>query len=135
MRQVASGLVLRAPGRHNQIRREPPKKIRGFYPPKLFNAKATQGLWEEIEASLLILGRTKACEIFRVDNPHTKPFAVSGNGSSGSKDGAIPDAFFFSEAFTRPKIMKTSRRLGSSKGTRISRGGTRNTKSSSTSPS
>jgi starch synthase (maltosyl-transferring) len=42
--------------------------------------------------------------IFRVDNPHTKPFALW-EWVIGEIKQEHPDAIFLAEAFTRPKIM------------------------------
>ncbi len=42
--------------------------------------------------------------IFRVDNPHTKPFAFWEWLIRGVKE-EHPDVLFLSEAFTRPKVM------------------------------
>ena len=49
--------------------------------------------------------------IFRVDNPHTKPFAFW-EWCIAEVKRACPDAIFLSEAFTRPKIMYRLAKLG-----------------------
>jgi starch synthase (maltosyl-transferring) len=49
--------------------------------------------------------------IFRVDNPHTKPFALWEWLIDEIKQ-AHPDAIFLAEAFTRPKIMHRLAKLG-----------------------
>jgi glycosidase len=49
--------------------------------------------------------------IFRVDNPHTKPFHFWEWLISGIKKD-YPDVFFPAEAFTRPKAMYRLAKLG-----------------------
>jgi starch synthase (maltosyl-transferring) len=49
--------------------------------------------------------------IFRVDNPHTKPFAFW-EWVIGEVRGRHPDAIFLSEAFTRPRVMYRLAKLG-----------------------
>src|SRR5690606_18174866 len=49
--------------------------------------------------------------IFRVDNPHTKPFPFWEWLITRIKDGN-PDIIFLSEAFTRPKVMYRLAKLG-----------------------
>ncbi len=50
--------------------------------------------------------------IFRVDNPHTKPFAVLGVDDRARRGGDIPESIFLAEAFTRPKVMYRLAKLG-----------------------
>jgi starch synthase (maltosyl-transferring) len=49
--------------------------------------------------------------IFRVDNPHTKPFPFW-EWALGTLKQKYPDAIFLSEAFTRPKVMYRLAKLG-----------------------
>ena len=49
--------------------------------------------------------------IFRVDNPHTKPFAFW-EWLIGEVRSAHPEVIFLSEAFTRPKVMYRLAKLG-----------------------
>jgi starch synthase (maltosyl-transferring) len=49
--------------------------------------------------------------IFRVDNPHTKPFAFW-HWLIGEVKRDHPDVLFLSEAFTRPKVMYRLAKLG-----------------------
>jgi starch synthase (maltosyl-transferring) len=53
----------------------------------------------------------KGVRIFRVDNPHTKPFAFWEWLIAEVKQ-EHPDVFFLSEAFTRPKIMQRLAKAG-----------------------
>ena len=43
--------------------------------------------------------------IFRVDNPHTKPFAFW-EWLIGDVQSRHPEVIFLAEAFTRPKVMR-----------------------------
>ena len=56
-------------------------------------------------------GSSRACSIFRVDNPHTKPFPFW-EWLIREVQARDPDVIFLSEAFTRPKIMKALAKLG-----------------------
>ena len=49
--------------------------------------------------------------IFRVDNPHTKPFRFWEWVIAEIKR-EYPDAIFLAEAFTRPKVMHRLAKLG-----------------------
>ena len=64
--------------------------------------------------------------IFRVDNPHTKPFPFW-EWTIGEIKREYPDVLFLSEAFTRPKIMYRLGSWDSANPIHISRGGMRNT--------
>jgi starch synthase (maltosyl-transferring) len=92
-----------------QFAENPPKKYEDIYPLN-FETENWQGLWEEVRRVVLFwIG--KGVRIFRVDNPHTKPFAFWEWLISGVKKDH-PDVFFLSEAFTRPKIMKRLAKAG-----------------------
>ena len=56
-------------------------------------------------------GSTRACSIFRVDNPHTKPFPFW-EWLIHEVQLRHPDVIFLAEAFTRPKLMKGLAKLG-----------------------
>jgi starch synthase (maltosyl-transferring) len=87
----------------------PPKKYQDIYPVNFDNPNAA-ALWEEIRQVLLFwIGR--GVKIFRVDNPHTKPFSFWKWLIGRIKD-EHPDVIFLSEAFTRPKIMKALAKVG-----------------------
>ena len=69
----ASGLVRLAAGRHDQVRREPAEEVRGHRQRRLLRATAMPGAVARAARRRAVLGRRRACSIFRVDNPHTKP--------------------------------------------------------------
>jgi starch synthase (maltosyl-transferring) len=82
----------------------PPKKYEDVYPLN-FHCSDWRNLWEEMKDVILFWVR-HGVRIFRVDNPHTKPNAFWEWLISGIQH-EYPDVIFLSEAFTRPKMMKT----------------------------
>jgi starch synthase (maltosyl-transferring) len=67
-------------------------------------------LWRELRDVVLFwIGH--GIKIFRVDNPHTKPFAFW-EWMIADVQQRHPDAIFLAEAFTRPKIMRRLAKLG-----------------------
>ena len=92
-----------------QYAENPPKKYQDIYPLE-FESKKWQELWEELK-SVVLFWIEHGVRIFRVDNPHTKPFAFWEWLIGGIK-ADHPDVIFLSEAFTRPKIMYQLAKLG-----------------------
>jgi starch synthase (maltosyl-transferring) len=82
----------------------PPKKYEDVYPLNFHNPD-WRSLWEEMKDIILFWVR-HGVRIFRVDNPHTKPNAFWEWLIAGIHQ-EYPDVIFLSEAFTRPKMMKT----------------------------
>jgi starch synthase (maltosyl-transferring) len=92
-----------------QYAENPPKKYQDIYPLNFENDN-WKGLWEELK-SVVVYWAEQGVRIFRVDNPHTKPFDFwEWLISEVKKD--YPDAIFLAEAFTRPKVMYRLARLG-----------------------
>ncbi|NWF53310.1 MAG: alpha-1,4-glucan--maltose-1-phosphate maltosyltransferase [Syntrophaceae bacterium] len=87
----------------------PPKKYEDVYPFD-FTAENWRELWEELK-SVVLFWMEQGVRVFRVDNPHTKPFPFWEwlIGEIKKKDPAV---IFLSEAFTRPKIMYRLAKLG-----------------------
>ena len=56
-----------------QYAENPPKKYEDIYPFN-FETEDCAGLWEELK-SVFLFWAEQGVHIFRVDNPHTKPFA------------------------------------------------------------
>ena len=81
----------------------PPKKYQDIYPFD-FESADWQALWHALKG-IIEFWIAHGVKIFRVDNPHTKPFAFW-RWALGEIRKAHPDAIFLSEAFTRPKIMR-----------------------------
>ena len=80
----------------------PPKKYQDIYPFD-FLSEDWKGLWEELR-SVVLFWVDKGIRIFRVDNPHTKPFPFW-EWLMAEVQNVEPDVVFLSEAFTRPKVM------------------------------
>jgi starch synthase (maltosyl-transferring) len=87
----------------------PPKKYQDIYPFD-FESADWPSLWRELK-SVIEFWIAHGVKIFRVDNPHTKPFAFW-RWALGEIRRAHPDAIFLSEAFTRPKIMRYLAKAG-----------------------
>ncbi|MEX0746941.1 MAG: alpha-amylase family glycosyl hydrolase, partial [Rhodothermales bacterium] len=87
----------------------PPKKYQDVYPLN-FESEEWKDLWVELK-SVFEHWIEHGVRIFRVDNPHTKPFAFW-EWCLGELRGNYPDTIFLAEAFARPKIMYQLARLG-----------------------
>jgi starch synthase (maltosyl-transferring) len=85
-----------------QYAENPPKKYEDIVPFDFDNAHWRE-LWDELRSIVLFWAET-GVRIFRVDNPHTKPFAFW-EWLIGEVKQVHPDAIFLAEAFTRPKVM------------------------------
>jgi starch synthase (maltosyl-transferring) len=81
----------------------PPKKYQDIYPIN-FESSDWDALWLELKRVMEFwIGH--GVKIFRVDNPHTKPFRFWEWALADIKR-QHPDTLFLSEAFTRPKVMR-----------------------------
>jgi starch synthase (maltosyl-transferring) len=87
----------------------PPKKYQDVYPLN-FESEDWRELWIELK-SVFEHWIEHGVRIFRVDNPHTKPFAFW-EWCLGELRKEHPDTIFLAEAFARPKIMYHLARLG-----------------------
>ena len=92
-----------------QYAENPPKKYQDIYPFD-FESSAWASLWSELK-SVFDFWLDQGVRIFRVDNPHTKPFAFWEWVIADIK-ARHPDVIFLSEAFTRPKVMHRLAKLG-----------------------
>ena len=92
-----------------QYAENPPKKYQDIYP---FNFESDDwvNLWEELK-SVFEFWIEQGVTVFRVDNPHTKPFPFW-EWAIGETKSAHPEVIFLAEAFTRPKIMHRLAKLG-----------------------
>jgi starch synthase (maltosyl-transferring) len=86
-----------------QYAENPPKKYQDIQP-IYFESDDWKNLWQELLDVALYWVEEAGIKIFRVDNPHTKPFYFWGWLISEIKK-KHPDVLFLAEAFTRPKIM------------------------------
>lgn len=92
-----------------QYAENPPKKYQDIYPLD-FETDQGKELWEELK-SVFLFWIEQGVRIFRVDNPHTKPFPFW-EWVIGEIKKDYPDAIFLAEAFTRPKVMYRLAKLG-----------------------
>ncbi len=92
-----------------QYAENPPKKYEDIYP---FNFECDDwpALWQELK-SVFTFWVEHGVTIFRVDNPHTKPFAFW-EWLIAEIQRDHPEAMFLSEAFTRPKVMHRLAKIG-----------------------
>jgi starch synthase (maltosyl-transferring) len=88
----------------------PPKLYEDIVNVDFYAADAVPGLWLALRDIVLHWAK-QGVRIFRVDNPHTKPFAFW-QWLIADVRAANPDIIFLSEAFTRPKIMYHLAKLG-----------------------
>jgi starch synthase (maltosyl-transferring) len=87
----------------------PPKKYQDVYPIN-FESPDWQDLWEELK-DVIEFWISRGVKVFRVDNPHTKPFAFWEWCFRDLQD-RYPELIFLAEAFTRPKVMYALGKLG-----------------------
>jgi starch synthase (maltosyl-transferring) len=87
----------------------PPKKYQDIYPIN-FESHAWVELWHELKR-VMDFWIAHGVKIFRVDNPHTKPYRFW-EWVLGEIKREHPDTIFLSEAFTRPKVMRYLAKAG-----------------------
>jgi starch synthase (maltosyl-transferring) len=92
-----------------QFAENPPKKYEDIIPFD-FESDDWWGLWEELK-SIVVFWIEKGVKTFRVDNPHTKPFAFWVWLIAEIKKDH-PEVLFLAEAFTRPKVMNRLAKVG-----------------------
>lgn len=92
-----------------QYAENPPKKYQDVLPIN-FETENWKELWEELK-SIIVFWIDKGVKIFRVDNPHTKPFGFWEWLIKEIKED-YTDIIFLAEAFTRPKVMYRLAKIG-----------------------
>ncbi len=92
-----------------QYAENPPKKYEDIYPFD-FETPHWRELWDEL-LSIFLFWIDSGVRIFRVDNPHTKPFSFW-QWCIAQVKAQHPDVIVLSEAFTRPKVMKRLAKVG-----------------------
>jgi starch synthase (maltosyl-transferring) len=92
-----------------QYAENPPKKYQDIYPFD-FWSEDRAALWAAFRDALLFWIE-RGVRTFRVDNPHTKPFAFW-EWVIGEVRRDHPDVVFLSEAFTRPKKLLHLAKVG-----------------------
>ena len=92
-----------------QYAENPPKKYQDIYPLD-FESADSRALWEVLKG-VFEFWIAQGVRIFRVDNPHTKPFSFWEWVIGAIKD-RHPDVILLAEAFTRPRVMNRLAKLG-----------------------
>jgi starch synthase (maltosyl-transferring) len=92
-----------------QYAENPPKKYQDIYPIH-FECDDWKALWEALRG-VVEFWLNEGVRIFRVDNPHTKPYPFW-EWLIGEVRREHPDTIFLAEAFTRPKVMARLARVG-----------------------
>jgi len=92
-----------------QFAENPPKKYEDIVPFD-FETRDWEALWQELK-SIFDYWIAQGIRLFRVDNPHTKPFAFW-EWVIREIRASHPDVLFLAEAFTRPKVMYRLAKLG-----------------------
>ncbi len=87
----------------------PPKKYEDIVNVH-FYGDAFPSLWLALR-DVVLFWVERGVKIFRVDNPHTKPFPFW-QWLIGEVQARDPDVIFLAEAFTRPKLMEQLARIG-----------------------
>ncbi len=92
-----------------QCAENPPKKYEDIYPFD-FESRDWPALWDALR-DVFLFWLSHGVRIFRVDNPHTKPFRFW-EWVIGDVRRRHPDAIFLAEAFTRPAPMRHLAKAG-----------------------
>ena len=92
-----------------QYAENPPKKYEDIVPIN-FETDQWEALWQELK-TVVMFWIERGVRIFRIDNPHTKPFRFWEWLIRETKE-ACPEVIFLSEAFTRPKVMHALGKVG-----------------------
>ncbi len=87
----------------------PPKKYEDIVNVHFYR-DALPSLWLELR-DVVLFWVAHGVKIFRVDNPHTKPFPFW-EWMIAEVQARHPDTIFLAEAFTRPKVMKRLAKIG-----------------------
>jgi starch synthase (maltosyl-transferring) len=88
----------------------PPKKYEDIVNVDFYAKDAVPSLWLELRDVILLWIR-QGVKLFRIDNPHTKPFPFW-EWLIADVRRDHPDAVFLAEAFTRPKVMYRLAKIG-----------------------
>jgi starch synthase (maltosyl-transferring) len=88
----------------------PPKKYQDIVNVDFYSKDAVPDLWVGL-AEVVLFWCAQGVRIFRVDNPHTKPFPFW-EWLIAEVRAQYPGTQFLAEAFTRPKIMNRLGKIG-----------------------
>lgn len=92
-----------------QYAENPPKKYQDIYPFD-FESAAWHALWTEL-IDIVRFWAKEGVRVFRIDNPHTKPFPLW-QALIAEIQAEYPESIFLAEAFTRPKVMHRLAKVG-----------------------
>jgi starch synthase (maltosyl-transferring) len=92
-----------------QYAENPPKKYQDVVPFN-FETEDWQALWDELK-SIVFFWIDAGVKVFRVDNPHTKPFGFW-EWLIRETHKEHPEVVFLSEAFTRPNVLNRLAKIG-----------------------
>ncbi len=92
-----------------QYAENPPKKYEDIYPLN-FESDQWFELWKALR-DVVFFWLKEGVRIFRVDNPHTKPFPFW-EWLIAEVKKEYPETIFLAEAFTRPKVMRKLAKIG-----------------------
>ena len=87
----------------------PPKRYEDIYPLD-FETPAWKELWHALR-DVVVFWVDRGVRMFRVDNPHTKPFAFW-EWLIADVKRLDPGVLFLAEAFTRPRVMERLAKIG-----------------------
>ncbi|MEL1244640.1 alpha-1,4-glucan--maltose-1-phosphate maltosyltransferase [Flavobacterium sp. DGU11] len=93
-----------------QYAENPPKKYQDILP-IYYESADWKNLWKELLSAAMFWVEECGVRVFRVDNPHTKPFYFW-EWLIAEMKKKYPDVLFLAEAFTRPKIMDELAKVG-----------------------
>ena len=83
----------------------PPKKYQDIVNVDFYAERfAVPSLWTTLR-DIVLFWAERGVRLFRVDNPHTKPFPFWRVDDRRRASPVFPDAIFLAEAFTKPKVM------------------------------
>jgi starch synthase (maltosyl-transferring) len=92
-----------------QFAENPPKKYEDILPLN-FECHQWKSLWRELK-SVVLFWIEQGIHVFRVDNPHTKPFTFW-EWLIAEVRRQHPEVIFLAEAFTRRKVMQRLAKVG-----------------------
>ena len=92
-----------------QYAENPPKKYQDILP-IYWESEDYKNLWNEC-LDILMVWIDCGVRVFRVDNPHTKPYYFW-NWIIAEVKKKFPDVIFLAEAFTKPKVMQQLAKQG-----------------------
>ncbi|HEX2148333.1 MAG TPA: maltotransferase domain-containing protein [Pseudorhizobium sp.] len=88
----------------------PPKKYEDIVNVDFYAKDAIPSLWQELR-DIVQMWVDQGVKLFRVDNPHTKPFPFW-EWLIADIRSRQPEVIFLSEAFTKPKVMYRLAKIG-----------------------